>query len=219
MMRRARMRAAILVAALALTATGCQIPGQFFAWAFAPRHPKQTVKAEYELKAERLVIVPYVGTDVLFSYPAAPLEISTDIVHEILLRIPDRVKMIIHPVQVIQWQESNLEWPSMSLVRVAEMFQADTLMYVEVERYSMIEERSANLFRGRIKARVQVVETTAARNPVWEDLVEMTFPEDSPVGVLDVSERTIRAGVTRLFAREVVRRFHDHEIEAKGGGT
>jgi hypothetical protein len=184
---------------------------------FAPRHPKEMVKAEYPLKAERLVIVTYAGTEILFDDPTAPLEVSSDLVNEILRSLGTNVKSIIHPVQVVRWQESNLEWPNMLLVDIAKAFEADTLLYVELERYTMMEDRSANLYRGRIRARIQVAETKAERNPVYETTVETVFPPDRPVGVLESNERTIRLGTNLYFARDVIGKFHDHEIEVKGG--
>ncbi|KPK50998.1 MAG: hypothetical protein AMK72_00900 [Planctomycetes bacterium SM23_25] len=212
-----RRRMAAVLVALALTASGCQVPVQFLVWAFAPRHPKKTIKAEYDLRAERLAIVPYAGTDILFTYPAAPIEVSRDLVNELVGQCKDRVKTIVHPVEVVRWQESNLEWPNMTLEDIAKAFQADTVLYVELEQYTMIEERSANLFRGRVRARVQVVKADGARNPVYETTVETVFPEDRPVGVLEESERRIRAAVTRFFARDVIRKFYDHEVPDQGG--
>jgi hypothetical protein len=210
------VRRAVILAICALVAGGAGC-GNLFSWMVAPRHPMQTVKAEYALEAERLVIVPYVGTDILLAEATVPLEVSRDIVNEIGLHVRGRVRTLVHPVAVIQWQESNLEWPNMSLPEIAKAFQCDTVLYVEVERYSVYEERSANLFRGRIRARIQVAKADAAQNPVFETTVETTFPEDRPVGVLETSERQIRAGTTLMFARAVVRKFYDHEVEIKGG--
>jgi hypothetical protein len=205
---------ASLVALLAVGACGCH---WFYAWMVAPRHPKETIKAEYPLKAEQLVIVTYAGTEVLFNDPTAPLEVSQNITNEIMRSLATSVKSVIHPVQVIRWQESTLEWPNMSLVDIAKTFQADTILYVELERYTMMEDRSANLFRGRVRARIQVAEAAAPRNPVYEAIVETTFPEDQPVGVLSTSERTIRTGTNIFFSRAVVDKFRDHEVEVKGG--
>jgi len=206
----------VLVGLAALAAGGCGVPN-FFAWMFAPRHPKETIKAEFPLKADRLVIVPYAGTDILFNDPTAALEVSTGLVNEILRNMSAQVKTIVHPVQVARWQESNIEWPNMPLADIAKAFQADTLLYVELERYTMMEDRSANLFRGRARARIQVVQPAAERNPVYETIVEATFPEDRPVGVLETSEQTIRAGTNMYFARTVIGKFHDHEVEVTGG--
>ena len=212
----ARRMVTVLAVWLAVAAGGCNIPAQFFAWMFAPRHPKKTVPAEYQLQAERLVVVPYAGTDILFHYPTAHVEVSRDVINELLTHVKDRVKSVVHYAEVIRWQESNIEWPNMSLEAIAETFKADTLLYVELERYSTVEERAANLMRGHIKARVHVVKPEAERNPVYETTVETLFPEDRPLGVLDVSERQIRATTTRLFARDVVRKFYEHEVEIKG---
>jgi len=207
---------AILVGLSGWLTCGCYA-GHFFAWLVAPRHPQQTVKAEYPLEAECLVIIPYAGTDILFNDPTAPVEVSRDFISAIIQNLGQRVKTIVHPVQVARWQESNLEWPNMSLVDIGRTFKADTVLYVELEQYTMFEERSANLFRGRVRAHVRVVKTAAEHNPVYETTVETLFPEDRPVGVLETSERVIRAGTNATFARDVVRKFYDHKVEVKGG--
>ncbi len=212
---RALAAAAALATALACAA-GCEIAGQGLAWMIAPRHPKKKVKAEYPLQARRLAIVPYVSNAVLFDYPTAPLEISQDLVHEIAGHLKGRVESIVHPVEVARWQESNLEWPNLSLEEIAKALRADTVLYVEMERYSMFEPHSANLLRGRLRARIQVVKPGAEANPVYETTVETVFPEQRPVGEGELSERRLRATVTRLFARDVVRKFYDHEVPLRG---
>lgn len=205
----------LLVSAAVLTATvgGCQM----IPFLFAPRHPKKTIEAEYHLEAERLVVVPYVGNDVLFEFPTASIDISSSVMYEIAAHLQSDVKTVVHPVHVARWQEANLEWPNMSLVDIAKAFEADTLLYVEIERYTMVEEFSANLLRGHVRARVHVVKVDADRNPAFETAVETLFPEDRPVGVMEVSDRQLRAVTTRLFARDVVRTFYDYEVEIKGG--
>ena len=211
-----RAAALTLVASLAIASSGCYLP-HFFVWLFKPEKFTKAVKAEYSLRAERLVIVPYAGTDILFTYPTVPIEVSRELIYQITQNLGGRVKTMVHPVEVVRWQESTLEWPNMPLEEIAKHFEADTLLYVELSRYTMVEERSANLFRGRVKARIQVVKPDAERNPVYETMVEVTFPEDRPVGVLETSEQVIRRGSNILFAREVVRKFYDHKVEVKGG--
>ena len=220
MTKRGKVNAARVAAAVALAlvlgAGGCEIIGQMIAYPIAPRHPKRQVPQDYPLKAERLVILPYAGTDVMFEYPTAPLEISRDIIHEIVGHLGQRVASVVHPVQVARWQESNLEWPNLPLEAIAEVFGVDTLLYVELERYGMFEEGSPNLLRGRLGARVQVVKAAAEVNPVYETTVETIFPEERPVALGELSERQIRATVTRLFARDVVRKFYAHEVPLRG---
>jgi hypothetical protein len=204
---------------LAAATAGCEAIGQMLVVGIADRHPTRKIEAEHHLEAERLVIVPYAGNDVLFEYPTAPLEISRDLVHELVGHVGKRIGVIVHPVRVARWQESNLEWPNMSLEAIADTFDADTLLYVELERYTMLEKGSPNLYRGQVRARVQVVRTGAEANPVYEAIVETAFPEHRPVAEGEVSRRAIRATVTRLFARDVVRKFYDHEVPREGEGV
>jgi len=217
MRTRSYWRVAATVAALGLAAAGAEGCHWLASWAFAERHPKDTIKVEYPLAADRLVIVVYAGTDVLFSAPAAPVEISGDMVNEIARTLAPRVKTIIHPVEVVKWQESNLEWPNMSLMDIAKAFQADVILYVELEQYTMVEENSASLLRGHVRARIQVGQAAAEHNPVYETHVETLFPEDRPAGILETSERTIRIHTNRLFAQAVVNKFHDYQVEVRGG--
>ena len=212
-----RAGALVVLGAVLASSAGCYVP-HFLVWLLGPREITKTVKSEYDLKAERLIIVCYAGTDILFAYPTVPLEISQELVYAIARDLDDRVKTIVHPVEVVRWQEGTLEWPNMSLDQIAREFQADALLYVELERYTMVEEGSANLFRGRAKARIQVVRPDAEANPVYETTVEVTFPEERPVGVLETSERVMRRGTNLLFARDVIRKFYDHKVEVRGGG-
>jgi len=206
-----------LLALLALAAAGACGCHWLFAWAVAPRHPTKTVKAEYALAAERLVVVPYAGTETLFNYSTAPLEVSAEVVNRIVANLGGRVKTLVNPVTVVQWQESTVEWPNMSLVDIGKAFQADTVLYVELERYTMLEDGSANLYRGHIQARIQVVKTEAERNPVYEASVEVLSPPDNPVGVTGTSEAVVIRATNAAFAAEVVGKFHDREVSAEGG--
>jgi len=202
--------------ALGLASAGCYVP-HFLVWLLGPEKITTLVKEEYRLEAERLVILPYAGTDILFTYPAVPVELSQELVYAIVRDLKGRVKTIVHPVEVVRWQESTLEWPNLSLEQIANEFQADTLLYVELQRYTMVEEGSANLFRGRAKARIEVVKVGAEHNPVFDATVETIYPEDIPVGVLGTTERIIRQHTNFFFARDIIRKFHDHKVEMKGG--
>jgi len=204
---------AVALAAVAGTG-GCWLVPYFV----QDRHPKETIKAEYPLEADRLIIIPYASTEVLFSDPRLPLEISRDLINEIAKRLgPKRVKIFINPVEVQRWQEANLEWPNISLVEMGKGFNADTVLYVELERYSLMEENSANLYRGRVRARIKVVQPAAPHNPVYETVVETVFPERAPVGVTSSTEQSVRTYTNLVFAENVVDKFIDHEVEIKGG--
>jgi hypothetical protein len=201
----------LLVAAVA---GGCYL-GHLLVAVTKPDERKE-IKAEYNLEADTLAIVCYCGTDILFMNPTVPIEVSNDLVSEVLTHLKPKVRQIINPVKVVQWQDSNLDWTNMSTVDIAKAFEADTLLYVELEQYSTVEERSANLFRGHIRATVQVVKPGAAVNPVYRAPIEVSFPEGRPVGVVE-GEAQIRRGTSVVFARTIMKKFYDREVIIKGG--
>lgn len=209
----------IILVALAATATGCHLPHLI---AYLAKDEYKDIPAEHKLEAEKLVIVPYVTTDVQFEHPALPVSLSQDIIAAMTAEgvpLPSRVHLIEHPVAVVRWQESNLEWPAMSLADIGRRFKADTVLYVEVLRYSLIEERSANLLRGRASARVQVVKPAEGDRPVYETTVEAVYPENRPVGVLETSERVIRHATNVTLAENIVNKFYDRRVKVTGGGS
>ena len=100
---------------------------------------------------------------------------------------------------------------------MAKAFGADAVLYVELEDYSTIEERSANLYRGRVRARIQVARPDAPRNPVYDTTVETVFPKDAPVSATGTTESRVRLATNEVFAEDVILRFYDHEVEVSGG--
>ena len=204
-----------LAALLAIGAGGCYL-GHLFVALTKPKEYKH-IKAEYDLQAERLVIVPYAGADIQFQYPTVPIEISNEVVYALGRNLKDKVRSVVPPLVVVQWQESNLEWPNLSLPEVGRLFQADTLLYVELEQYTMLEENSADLLRGRARARVQVVKPAADRHPAYDGAAEVLFPKDHPVGRLQTSQGAMRQSTNRLLAEEIVNKFRDRKVEVVGG--
>ncbi len=211
----AALRTALVVLA-GLGAGGCWTLGQLYVGLVKPKDMRDIPK-EHDLEAERLLILPYAGTDIRFNYPAVPLEIGLRIGSVISQHLPERVGEVVHPVRVARWQESNLEWLNMTPEEVGREFEADTVLYIEMDQYSMMEEKSANLLRGRAGARIQVVEVGAASNPVYEGTVEVVFPKDRPVNALTISERAVREATNRLFGEAVVNKFRDRRVEVVAG--
>jgi len=215
-----RIVAVLLLAAVGLASSGCGLE-LFFSWLTAPRHPKRNVPAEYKLEADLLLILPYAGTEILFDYPTAAVEVSQRTAMEVARHLRRRVKRIANPAQVQAFQDSNLDWPSMSLAEIGRRFGADKILYIELSRYTMMEPDSVSLLRGRISAKVEVADVAAAaENPAYSTDVDIVFPPDRPVAAAEFPERVIRQVTTRLFAETVVKKFYDHEekVQMRAGG-
>ena len=214
-MRKAFFRRGTVVCVLPvvlLCASGCGLPN-LLVYPFADREAKKQVAREHDLTAERLLILPYAGNDVLFEYPDAGRQISLQVIQQIRENLRGRVHRVINPNQVARYQQSTLEWPNLPVADIGRQFQADKVLYIELNRFTLMEERSANLYRGRAEARIQVVDTGAPRGEesLYEGHVEVEVPDDRPIGTMEISEATLLQAILYRFAEEVVWKFHDHE--------
>lgn len=210
---------ALMLPLAALCASGCGIPN-LIAYPFAQRDAKQDVKAEHYLTAERLLILPYLGRGVEFESPTAGLDISNSIIEQFRIqKLGSRIS-VINPKHVARFQQNRLDWQSLSAAQIGREFKADKVLYLEISRYSVMEERSANLFRGRLSGHLQVVDPNALTggDVLYETDVSVQVPDDQPIGITDISESKLRLSLLIRFGEVVVWKFCDHEEPRMGGG-
>lgn len=203
---------AALLPAVVACVSGCGI-ANLLVYPFAPREAKKDVKREHDLTAERLLILPFAGHDVLFEHPNAGLQVSYSVVQQISEHLRGRVHRVVNPAQVALYQRSTLDWPNMDVAEIGREFEADKVLYIELSRFTIMEERSANLYRGRVAARIEVIDTAAPKGEdiLYEGNVAIEVPEDEPIGTLEISEGKLLQATLYRFAEEVVWKFYDHQ--------
>lgn len=211
--------ALLAVAGAGVLLAGCGLPN-LFAYPFADRDAKESVKREHDLTANRLLILPYASNDVLFEYPTAPLDVSTFTVQEIRKHLRGKVDWVINPNQVALYQQSDLDWPNKPVAEIGRHMEADKVLYIELRRFTMMEERSANLYRGRVSAHVKVVDATAPTNTeavLYSTDLSIEFPGDRPLGMSEISPARMEQLTLYTFAKELIWKFYDHEEPRMGG--
>lgn len=211
--KRMLLRMSVLLAAIATVAAGCQL----FAIPFADRDPKRTIPAEYHLTAERLLIFPYVSYDISYDFPTLPL----DLIQQVMLRLSkDDITGVIDPREVIVYQQNNLDWQSMPIERIGRLFNADKVLYIELESFRLMELQSANLYRARAEATIQVVDLTAddiATVP-YEGSASLVLPHDRPIGTSEISAAQMYQVTLIRLAERVANKFYDHQERVFTGG-
>ena len=206
----------LLLAVLALC-SGCGLPN-LLVYPFADRDPKKSVPKEHDLRAEVLLILPYSGPQIRLEYPGANLTISNFLIQQIAEHLRGRVSGVVSPVQVIRYQQTDLDWENRSVQEIGRQFGADKVLYIEIRRLTLLEERSANLYRGRVKAHLRVVDVGAdpADAEVYEGDVSVVFPRDNPLATSQISRATMAQQVLHRFAVQTIWKFYDHK-ELMGG--
>lgn len=204
---------------LAFGAAGCH--PAMLAYPFADRDAKDKVKAEHDLEADRLLILPYAAMDVEFESPGIGTEVSFEIINEIMNNLRGRVHRVVDPRNVARYQRRTLDWPNTPVAQIGREFKADKVLYIEIYRFSIMEERSANLYRGRIAGRIQVVDSSSpeGKEVLYESEVSVEVPDDKPIGAMEIREDQLRWATVHRFAQEVMWKFHDHEERRMGGSV
>jgi hypothetical protein len=89
------------------------------------------------------------------------------------------------------------------------------LIYVEVESFQTHPESVPDLFRGRISARIQVVEVNHGTAKVgYETTIESVFPKKSPEeGLPAIGESKTYQGTLDAFTSAVLEKFVTHDEE------
>ncbi len=209
---------ALLLAALGLLG-GCGIP-EAIVYPWAPREAVKDAKAEYDLTADRLLILPYLGTDAQFEFQGADLLITDRLLREIREHLRGRVHHVVNPAEVIRYQQSNLEWINTPVQQIGHEFKVDKVLYVEISRLTLLEENSINLYRGRIVASIQVVDVnSAAVSPVvyQADVVaEVPDKDEPPTSTDDFSRDAVQRATAVRFAENVIKKFYDHQEKMIG---
>lgn len=209
---------ALLVAALGLLG-GCGIP-EYISYISADREAKKDVPAEYQLTAQRLLILPYLATDAQFEFQGADLVITDRLLREIQAHLRGRVHHVVNPAEVLRYQQSNLEWINTPVVRIGQEFNVDKVLYVEISRLTLLEENSINIYRGRVSARIQIVDvnSTAVSPVVYQTDVSAQVPDkdEPPASTDDYSRSAVQKAVAIRFAENVINKFYDHQEKVVG---
>ncbi len=202
-----------ITALIVLSATaGCNVIG-FIAGMGESR--KQEVKAAYTDLEDQRIAVMVIADD---STAARHREAMSKLRRWIAARIAGQVPNVTlsDPEQLERFEDENPYWTSLPHGDLPERLGVDRVVLVDIHRYGLRSPEARDMWLGRFDARVGVIEAEAriGRDFVYESEVSVRFPEDSPYGVADATQRSIEHGLIESASRAVARLFYDHTVES-----
>jgi len=204
----------ILLCLLAGGIGGCNAASMdFLASLFVP--PQRSVPAEYDGLADKVVaVVVFSDQQTDFEYPDARLATALSVGQGLLKNA--HVKGVVDARRIVRFQDENLNWDTRDKTALGRSFGADRVLYVTLVEYSTREPSSQFVYRGRIIAEVSVYDTSRPERDarVWraEKNIDVSYPEQSPVGAPGESERDVRIKAQQLFADTVAKKFYKHKV-------
>lgn len=215
---RRRMKAGRLagaaVVSLVILAQGCN-------WltplVFLGEHKKK-ITAEFDkLPGHRAAVLVWTDQSTLFDYGYARIDLASYLVSKLSAELATRKQTadFVDPRDVENYLGRNLG-RDIEPADVAEQFNADFVIYVEVLEFQLRDPMQPQLLQGRVQASVAVYDMRVSRDrPQRYELapVQIVQPEAAPVLMTRDNSLLIRNETYLKFAEEVARKFYDYEVE------
>lgn len=117
---------------------------------------------------------------------------------------------VIAPERVNAWMVKNPDWDSAT--EIGAEFDVNYVVYVDISSFSLYEQDSTSLFRGRCDTIVAVyeMETDGDGRRIWDKDISSVFPKMVPRSASDVSYDTFRNEYFFRLADDIGRMFYPH---------
>jgi len=207
MNRRTSAICVLLLAAVGLMG-GCEIVAFV-----APREHTYDVDAQYRgLDNQRVAVIVAADEYTLYRFPKATAYTTKMITKQIVTDVPGVT--VADPRQILDYQSRNPHWISYRYSEIMEQLSVDRLVIVDLTEYRTHEPGNSHVWRGVMSGNVAVVEADGADPDDFAVSfdVNVQYPEEGAVGLLDSDNQTMEVGMLQLFARDASRIFHDHQV-------
>jgi hypothetical protein len=198
--------AGVAAAVTCLVSSGCGPASLLYLLFLMPR---PTIPAAFDrLEDKTVVVVPYAGGGAQFEYAAIDSDLARRVVRQLRDNVDD-IKLA-DPNQVAVWCDSHADY---DLATLGREFKADYVLLLEIDRFSLFEPNSVQLYRGQAKVHVQVADVKQDGDVVWETYLESAFPGSRPVPATEMSREKFRQVYLERLSREVARNFFRYRPE------
>lgn len=139
-----------------------------------------------------------------------------DILDGVTRRLKRQGVAIISPNEVASWMDDNGgRWDDVS--ELADEFDADFIIDIDVQKFTYNEENSPDLFRGRAAGMVVAYEVKAVNglkstHHAFEREFNSEYPSHHPISVTTISSKTFRKQYVDRVCSELSHLFYNHRM-------
>lgn len=204
----------ILIILLPFVAVGCNLL-ELPAYVLFGQSSK-SVKAQYKgLKGTKTAIIIATGLAADFEYPNARMNVALASAQA----IGEHVKKVefVDATEIDTFQEENIDWAAIPFSSIGSKFDVQRILYLDIYQFTLYEENSINLLRGRISAAVRVYEMDSPNpdQPAYRDEIIVLYPEGYPMALSDAAMQNVHFNTITIFADQLAKKFYNHKIPIK----
>lgn len=217
---RTRRAAASCLIALAgtISLTGCDPRTLFY---FLQPYGSTIPAPGPSLKGKRVVLVTHAVSAAMGEFQA----LDRDLTREVAANLRKGVKKmtLVEPDKVWTWVEAHKDWTDPA--EVAAAFEADVVIFLEVEAFQVQNPSDLNVLQGTAKTHIQVTEMERPTNdkgkpihdqpkepkPIYNEYSDTEFPVRGPIPAdSGVSRGAFKSKFLKVVASEISWHFIEH---------
>lgn len=207
--RPCRLIVGLLVAMVALGLQGCSqfVVLGLLLGGFPSIEPNFDAETGLSLKGKdtTVAIVCYAPTELQFDYP----KIDSEIASAIAYRLAQNEINVVHPDYVKAWIDENADWEMPE--EIGEALKATHVIDIEVTSFSLYEENSHTLYRGRAEVYLNVIEMQpdGTGEKVYSTELDSVFPTHVPRSTQDISYLQFKREYLSMLSQDIGWNFYE----------
>jgi hypothetical protein len=153
-----------------------------------------------------VAIVCYAPTDVKYSFE----DIDHELAKYVAYRLHQHKIKVVSPDRIRAWLDENSDWDKPG--EIGEAFKTTYVIYIDLNEFSLYEDGSANLFRGRAEAVVSVwkMEEGSDAEKIYTTEKTSKFPVHQPVATSDETYGNFKLRYLSRLSDEIGRIFYEY---------
>lgn len=201
----------LALSALALPCLGCLKQMLFLGYLIGgppmvePDYDKRTGKSLTD-KDVTVAVVCYAPTEIQFDNT----EVDRDIAKYVSYRLNQHHVKVVRPDRVHAWLDKNDHWDKPEEIGAA--LGVSHVLYIDLEKYSLYEENSHLLYRGRAELQVSVweMQEDGTGNKIYSKELNSRYPLAIPRSTSEITFHRFKREYLSRLSEEIGRLFYEY---------
>lgn len=168
-------------------------------------------------KDVRVVVVCFAPTEIKYNFES----IDNDLARYVAFKLHEHKIKVVPPDMVKSWLEQNKDWDKPEEIGAA--FKATYVIYIDLNEFSLFEEGSPHLYRGRAEGIVSVVkmDDDGHGEKIFSAEKTSKYPLHQPISSGDKTFSVFKGEYLTRLSEEIGRLFYEYYVSdeiASGGG-
>lgn len=181
-----------------------------------PLFDKETKKSMTD-KDIRVCVICFAENKIKYNFESIDYELA----HYVAMQLHSHKIEVVNPDQVKAWLEENKDWDKPE--ELGAYFKVNYVVYIDLNQFSLYEDGSAELYRGKAESIVSVweIDEDGHGEKIFSKEKLSKYPLHVPVSAAEKSYQTFKGEYLTHLSEAIGRLFYEYYVAddfATGGG-